>query len=233
MSKYRSVGHRYLSFCWKAYRIGREEAFERWAVRFTDEQWSLLHDVIEELERDGVPSSHDSGFFSGREREAKGKDEDKDKDEDEYQDDDDSDEDERGGEGMTSSPHGELDRAVFNFIVASIKTHVGGNIYTNSLLCFCAALGIKQRPTGYTEPHLYTGMLAAILWWARLFFLEAVFENQPLDRDEVGVEAVLTFQEQHAAWMCAGTHTVISTIIGWMSYGKGYLLHPYCPSHFQ
>jgi hypothetical protein len=68
MSKYRSVGHRYLSFCWKAYRIGREEAFELWAVRFTDEQWSLLHDVIEELERDGVPNSHDSGFFSGRER---------------------------------------------------------------------------------------------------------------------------------------------------------------------
>jgi hypothetical protein len=226
MSKYRSVGHRYLSFCWKAYRIGRKEALQRWAVRFTDEQWNLLHDVVEELERDGVPSSHDSGFYGGREREAKsedeGKDKDKDKDTDEDKDDDDSDEDERGDEGITSSQHGALDRAVFNFIVASIKTHVGGNTYTNSLLCFCAALGIKQRPMSYTEPHLYTGMLAAILWWARLFFLEAVFEDQPLDRDEVGVEAVLAFQEQHTAWMCIGTHTVISTIIGWMAYRKGY-----------
>lgn len=214
MSKYRSVGHRYLSFCWKAHGIGRKEAFERWAVRFTDEQWSLLHDIVEELEGNRVPSSHDSGFYSGREREANSEDEDEDGD--------DGDEDERGGEGMTNSPHGELDRAVFNFIMASIKTHVGGNIYINSLLCFCVSLGIKQRPVGYTEPYLYTGMLAAILWWARLFFLEATFENQSLDRDEVGVEAVLTFQEQHASWMCTGTHTVISTIVGWMVYGKGY-----------
>ncbi|KAL7758415.1 hypothetical protein ACKLNR_010842 [Fusarium oxysporum f. sp. zingiberi] len=219
MSQYKSVGHRYLSFCWKAYRIGRKEAFQCWAVRFTDEQWSLLHDVAEELESDRVPSSHDSGFFSGRERQAKDKD--GDGDGDEYQDDDNSDDGEQGVEGMTSPLQDALDRAVFRFIVASIKTHVGGNTYMNSLLCFCAALGIKPRPMGYIEPHLYTGLLAAIVWWARLFFLEAAFENQPLDRDEVGVEAVLAFQEQHTSWMCMGTHTVMSTIIGWMAYGKG------------
>ncbi|KAF6517699.1 hypothetical protein HZS61_003260 [Fusarium oxysporum f. sp. conglutinans] len=96
MIKYKSVGHRYLGFCWKAYHIGRKEALERWAVRFTDEQWSLLQDIADELERDRVPSSHDSGFFSGRERQAT------DKDEDEYQDDDNSDEDERGNEGTHS-----------------------------------------------------------------------------------------------------------------------------------
>ncbi|KAH6881154.1 hypothetical protein B0T10DRAFT_375414, partial [Thelonectria olida] len=78
MSKYRSVGHRYLSFCWRAFRIGREEAFERWAVRFTDEQWSLLRDVVDELEGDGFPSSHDSGFCSGRDREAESDDDDDD-----------------------------------------------------------------------------------------------------------------------------------------------------------
>lgn len=65
-------------------------------------------------------------------------------------------------------------------------------------------------------------MLAAILWWAWLFFLEAIFKSQPLDRDKVGVEAVLAFREQHMAWMCMGTHTVISMTIGWMAYGKGY-----------
>ncbi|KAH7233814.1 uncharacterized protein BKA55DRAFT_544305 [Fusarium redolens] len=64
-------------------------------------------------------------------------------------------------------------------------------------------------------------MLAAVLWWARLFFLESVFKAQPRDQDEVGVEAVLIFQKQHAAWMCVGIHTVISTIIGWMAYGNG------------
>ncbi|RKK77109.1 hypothetical protein BFJ68_g17988, partial [Fusarium oxysporum] len=102
MIKYKSVGYCYLGFCWKAYCIGRKEALERWAVRFTDEQWSLLQDIADELERDWVPSSHDSGFFSGRERQAKDKDEDKDEDEDgdedEYQDDGDSDDGEQGDE---------------------------------------------------------------------------------------------------------------------------------------
>ncbi|KAK2684833.1 hypothetical protein QWA68_016741 [Fusarium oxysporum] len=215
MTKYRSVGHRYLSFCWRSYRIGREEAFRRWAVQFTDEQWSLLHDVDEELEGDAFPSSRDSGFCSGRNVDT---------------DDEEEDEDEEVGEceeeiddgGISSPVHNALDRAIFRFIVSLIKTEVGGNAYTNSLLCFCAALGIRQRPLGYTEPHLYTGMLAGILWWARLFFLEAAFEDQPQDQDEVGVKAVLSFKEQHAAWMCVGSHTVISTIIGWMAYGKGH-----------
>ncbi|GKU07275.1 unnamed protein product [Fusarium langsethiae] len=229
MSQYKSVGHRYLSFCWKACRIGRKEAFERWAVRFTDEQWSLLDDLAEELEADWVVSIYDSEFHSSKEIEGKKKDQDKDEDRDgdgdgdEYQDDDNSDhEGEQDGEGITSPRQDALDRAVFRFIVASIKTHVGGNTYTNSLLCFCAALGIKSRPMGYIEPHLYTGLLAGIVWWARVFFLEAAFENEPLDRDEVGVEAVLAFEKQHASWMCMGTHTVMSTIIGWMAYGKGY-----------
>ncbi|KAL6366266.1 hypothetical protein LRP88_00111 [Fusarium phalaenopsidis] len=210
MSKYRSVGHRYLSFCWRAYRIGREEAFKRWAIRFTDDQWSLLCDIVDELEGDGFPSSHDSGFCSGRDRE------------DESDDDDEDDDEATDDEGITAQQHGALDRAVYLFIVASIKAHVGGNAYTNPLLCFCAALGIRPRPLGYTEPHLYTGMLAAVLWWARLFFLEAMFENQPRDQDELGAEAVLAFRDQHATWMCVGTHTVVSTIIGWMAYGKGW-----------
>lgn len=67
----------------------------------------------------------------------------------------------------------ELDRAVFLFMVASIKQNIGGKVYASPLLCFCAALGITARPLGYTEPHLYTGLLAGVLWWSRLFFLEA------------------------------------------------------------
>jgi hypothetical protein len=41
-------------------------------------------------------------------------------------------------------------------------------------------------------------MLAAVMWWAWPFLLEATFKNQPRDQDEVGVEAVLAFREQHA-----------------------------------
>ncbi|KAK7230149.1 hypothetical protein V2G26_002319 [Clonostachys chloroleuca] len=215
MSKYRSVGHRYLSFCWRAYRIGREEAYERWAVRFTDEQWSLLCDVVGELEGVAFSSSYDSGFCSGREREVDESDGDVGSDED-----DDSGEREVDDEDVAALLYSALDRAVFLFISASVKVHVGGNVYINALLSFCAALGIRQRPLGYTEPHLYTGMLAAVLWWGRLFFLESIFENQPRDQDEVSIDAVLAFREQYTAWMCTGTHTVVSTIIGWMAYGK-------------
>jgi hypothetical protein len=75
---------------------------------------------------------------------------------------------------------------------------------------------------GYIELYLYTGLLAGIVWWAWVFFLEAAFENEPLDRDEVGVEAVLAFEKQYVLWMCMGTYTVISMIIGWMAYGKRY-----------
>ncbi|KAH7124372.1 hypothetical protein EDB81DRAFT_861055 [Dactylonectria macrodidyma] len=65
MAKYRSVGQRYLGFCLRAYWLGREEAFKQWAVRFTDEQWSLLQDVAYELgSREAVPSTQDIGFGS-------------------------------------------------------------------------------------------------------------------------------------------------------------------------
>jgi hypothetical protein len=138
MTKYRSVGHRYLSFCWRSYRLGREEAFQRWAIQFTDEQWSLLHDVGEEIEGDAFPSSRDSGFCSGRNIDT---------------DDEEEDEDEEVGEceeeiddgGISSPVHNALDRAIFRFIVSSIKTEVGGNAYTNPLLCFCAALSTIQK----------------------------------------------------------------------------------------
>ncbi|KAK1449593.1 hypothetical protein CMEL01_16800 [Colletotrichum melonis] len=123
MTKYRSVGHRYLGFCWRAHRAGRDEALEP-----------------AELDRSSIASSHDSGFYSSQ----------------------DSDDDRKGIEGIHSRGDDEtLDRAVFSFLVASVKTQVGGQ--------------------------------------SRLFFLEAAFEGQPRDQDEVGIQAVLAFRDQHAA----------------------------------
>lgn len=61
-----------------------------------------------------------------------------------------------------------------------------------------------------------------MLLYYGFFFLEAIFENQLLDRDEVGVEAVLIFREQHVSWIYTGAYTVISTVIRWMAYRKGY-----------
>ena len=48
-----------------------------------------------------------------------------------------------------------LDQAVFLFLVASIKQQLGGNVYANPLLCFCAALGIT--------PDIGQGVFAACL----------------------------------------------------------------------
>lgn len=45
LQAYSIVCQRYLCFCWRAYRLGREEARNRLAMRFTDEQWGLLCDM--------------------------------------------------------------------------------------------------------------------------------------------------------------------------------------------
>ncbi|KAL1841755.1 hypothetical protein VTK73DRAFT_3395 [Phialemonium thermophilum] len=120
---------RYLGMCWRAHWIGREPAFERWAMRFTDKQWGLLCDVAYELE--AVDSRDD--WRSSRAR-ALAWDE--------------------GGEGTRAGSGSEdednqstaaLDQAVFRFLVASIRQRVGSNMYTSPLLCFCAALGIQQH----------------------------------------------------------------------------------------
>ena len=212
--RYRALSYRYLAFCWRAYRMGREEAGDRLGAYFLDQQWSLLGDVVEELDdilnsdqADSSGSHDDSGFFSDEEEE-------------------DGQWHEAGAaDGASDTAGGSstaLDRAVFRFIVASIKVRVGGNMYGNGLLSFCAAIGIRLHPLGYTEAYLYTGMLAALLWISRLFFLEAGFEGQPRELEEVSVEALERFQKEHETWMCLGTYTVASKIISWMAYGKGH-----------
>lgn len=209
MSKYRAVGHRYLGMCWRAHRIGREQAAEQWGFRFTDGQWGLLVDIIYELEN--LVSGHD-----GRIGEAL--DSSDDKEEDSH-----AGSDAASMQGTDAVPEtSALDRAVYLFLVSSILQQVGGDLYESPLLGFCAALGITSQPLGFTEPHLYTELLAAILWWARLFFLEAQFKGQSREVEQVGVDAVLAFREAHAKWMYTGSHTVISTIIGWIAYRKGY-----------
>ncbi len=212
--RYRALGYRYLAFCWRAYRMGREEAGDRLGAYFLDQQWSLLGDVVEELDdilnsdqADSSGSHDDSGFFSDEEEE-----------DGQWHEDGAAD----GASDTAGGSSTALDRAVFRFIVASIKVRVGGNMYGNGLLSFCAAIGIRLHPLGYTEAYLYTGMLAALLWISRLFFLEAGFEGQPRELEEVSVEALERFQKEHETWMCLGTYTVASKIISWMAYGKGH-----------
>lgn len=224
MVKYRSVGHRYLGFCYRAYKLGREEALEQLGISFTAEQWGLFGDIMHELGEGGSDDTQDSGFFSGSSARSNS-----DSDSDDADDDDDANDDEEAeaadgnGSGTRFASADEaLDGAVYRFLISSIRQNIGGKVYANPLLCFCAALGIWKAPLGFVQPQLYTGLLAGIMWWARLVFLESTFEHQLRDLDEVSVDAVLAFQEEHAKWMCINTHTVVSTIVNWMAYGKGH-----------
>ncbi|KAK4205950.1 hypothetical protein QBC37DRAFT_462707, partial [Rhypophila decipiens] len=213
-TKYRSVGHRYLGFCARAYRLGRKQALEKLAVVFTDEQWSLLGDILMVAHRrHDTDFANDAESESGSEEEGLGSDT---EDEMEQQ--------QSRSSGRSVLHTDELDRAVFVFVLSSIKQRIGGSMYSSPLLSFCAALGIVKRPLGYQDPYMYTQPLAGIMWWARLFMLEATFEGQSCDLQEVGIEKVLEFRRVHHDWMCVGSHSVISTVIHWMAYGKGHRL---------
>lgn len=203
---YQSVGHRYLEFCWRAHELGREAAAARLAIRFTDEQWSLMDGIAQGLEDEQLGEinsqstvQHDSGFFS--EEETTHIDTEEDGEEEQCR--------ERRRE-LAVIETSALDQAVFKFIVASIKVRVGGDMYNNS---FCAATAIRIHPLGYTEAYLYTGVLAALLWLARLFFLEASFEDVSRQVDQVDLDAIARFQREHETWMCIGTYTAMSKII--------------------
>lgn len=211
ITRYYIIGKRYLGFCLRAYYLGREQAYEQWALSFTDEQWSILCDLQYAVEalvsRTEPPAvarearrSYDPWTFTP-----------------DYE----SLPSERGLSDRTPKEEA-LDRTVFQFFLTSIRQYIGGNLYLNPLLCFCAALGIRTDPLGYYEPHLYTTKLAAILWLVRLFFLESEFIDEPYELEAVSAEAVQRFREAHTQWLVTGTHTPASTIIAWMAYGRGW-----------
>ncbi|CAI6097694.1 unnamed protein product [Clonostachys chloroleuca] len=130
ISKYQSVSYRYLSFCWRVYRIRCKEAYERWA--------SLLYNITGELEGVVFSSSYNSSFCSSREREVDKSDSDIGSDED-----NDSSKREVDNKDIAALPYSILNRAVFLFISALIKVYISGNMYMNVLLSFCIVLGIR------------------------------------------------------------------------------------------
>lgn len=115
-----------MCFYVRSFRLSRADALL--GMRFTDEQWSLMSDVILEAGDDSVDERSQAVFARTRDSG--------------YQiEGDESD----GGSGDDFKPAdtatratGSLDHAVFRFMVASIKVHVGDDMYSNALLCFCA-----------------------------------------------------------------------------------------------
>jgi superfamily II DNA or RNA helicase len=204
LHKYSIVCQRYLCFCWRAYALGREEARSRLGMRFTEEQWGLLCDMkhaMQETDRNGADSDESTEGY--------------DSDIDGYRQSSQS-------ESRHTSNHGQLDGILFRFLIASIKTKVGGAMYTNALLCFFAATAIRQGGDGFQQVGVFTATVAAMLWMLRLFFLEDSFSDMPLNVDDISVEKMEWFSEQHAKWLSVDQFTVVGTMINWMAYGRGF-----------
>jgi superfamily II DNA helicase RecQ len=116
-----------------------------------------------------------------------------------------------------------LDRAVFLFCIASIKQRLSGDVYKSPLLHFTSVLGIKPRSRTWMAAHSFTRFLAGFLWAGRVLMLEHVFGDEPAGADaEASFEQIDDFQAQYRAWLSQGSYNPVSTLIGWMAYGKGY-----------
>lgn len=114
-----------------------------------------------------------------------------------------------------------LDRAVFEFWIASWKQHVAFRVHVNPLLHFAAVLGIRELG-GWVDASSFTSMLAGLLWCGRVAMLEHIFETLPDDPTELTTSHMEHFFDQYRRWLVDGTHTPFSTIVRWMAYGKGY-----------
>ncbi|KAI3317262.1 hypothetical protein HD806DRAFT_492673 [Xylariaceae sp. AK1471] len=194
MERYRGYWRRYLCFCIRAYRLGRDERKTRYGIRFTDRQWARLKAVASLLaiELDMAADNNDNN--------------------------NDADVDEAEVEEQARA----LDRAVFMFCVESLEQKVAFDVYVNPLLHFTAVLGIDGQRGGWKQAKDYTGQLAGILWCGRLLMLERVFEDQSDDPSEMGQEVEVLFKAAHRTWLADGSSSPFSTMIRWMSYGKGH-----------
>ncbi|RBA11859.1 hypothetical protein FPRO05_14175 [Fusarium proliferatum] len=214
MDRYSACWQRYLCYCVRIQPLGRDGAKAEHGIRFTEEQWNSLADIVQRLDtvvakqkkqgqqqvlkvsREG---DSDGGSAEGREE---------------------------GEEGEEDDPDKEaLDEAVFDFCIKSIKQKLGRKQYHNPLLHFTAVLGIKEDGT-WVPSHTHTRFLAGFLWCGRILMLEHFFEDDPYDSEDstcdTSFAAIDRFQKGHRDWLATGSYTPFSAIIQWMTYGRGY-----------
>jgi hypothetical protein len=120
----------------------------------------------------------------------------------------------------------ELDIAVFDFYINSIKQKVYKQRYVNPLLHFTSVLGIGSDSGSWIAYHSFTRFLAGFIWCGRVLILEHLFEREPLedeseseyeydtsirnDRNETAVER---FLDGYRTWLTDGTYNPMSAII--------------------
>jgi hypothetical protein len=230
MGRYSADWERYLCYCARVWSLGRDRAQEEHGIRFTDEQWGHLADVIRQLDivadhskrreedqsqRRRQPQQQQQHQKSNSNREAEAEaDSDTDFDSDINSD--------------VNSDVAALDQAVCRFCISSIKQKLGRKQYRNPLLHFTAVLGIKDDGN-WVPAHSHTRFLAGFLWCGRVLMLEHFFEDDPYDSEDSACEtsfaAIERFHKGHHEWLTSGSYSPFGTIIRWMTYGRGYRNH--------
>jgi hypothetical protein len=240
IQRYSGYWERFLCYCARIFPLGQAGAQKEHGVRFTDEQWGHLGDMIQQLDivADIVKRSEEEA--KGKEKQQRQQKKKKKKRHTDIDLDTDIDTDDTGTdtddnaadagleveEADLDNPELEaLDRAVCRFYLSCIKQKLGRKQYRNPLLHFTAVLGIKEDGS-WAPAHSHTRFLAGFLWCSRVLMLEHFFEDDPYDSEESACEtsfaAIDRFHEGHKAWLTSGSYSPVGTIIRWMTYGRGY-----------
>ncbi|OBS15767.1 hypothetical protein FPOA_09373 [Fusarium poae] len=208
MDRYSACWQRYLCYCVRIQALGRDGAKAEHGIRFTEEQWNSLADIVQRLD-----TVVDKKKRQGQQQVTKGSRE-GDRGEGEEEEEEEEDPDKEA-----------LDEAVFDFCIKSIKQKLGKKQYYNPLLHFTAVLGVKEDGT-WVPSHTHTRFLAGFLWCGRILMLGHFFEDDPYDSDDSNCDtsfaAIDRFQKGHRDWLATGSYTPFSAIIQWMTYGRGY-----------
>ncbi|SCO88968.1 uncharacterized protein FRV6_13096 [Fusarium oxysporum] len=211
IDRYSACWQRYLCYCVRIQPLGRDGAKMEHGIRFTEEQWNSLADIVQRLN-----TVADKKKKQGQQQVIK----------DSREGDSNGGSTEGGEEGEEKDPDKEaLNEAVFNFCIKLIKQKLRRKQYHNPLLHFTAVLGIKEDGT-WVPSHTHTRFLAGFLWCGRILMLEHFFDDDPYDSEDstcdTSFAAIDRFQKGHRHWLATGSYTPFSAIIQWMMYGRGY-----------
>ncbi|KAJ0124103.1 Uncharacterized protein HZ326_31482, partial [Fusarium oxysporum f. sp. albedinis] len=223
MERYSADWERYLCYCARVWPLGRDKAREEHGIRFTDEQWGHLADVIRQLDIVADYNKRREEDQRQRRRQPQQQQNQKSSSDREAEADSDTDFD-----SDIKSDVAALDQAVCRFCISSIKQKLGRKQYRNPLLHFTAVLGIKEDGN-WVPAHSHTRFLAGFLWCGRVLMLEHFFEDDPYDSEDSACEtsfaAIERFHKGHHEWLTSGSYSPFGTIIRWMTYGRGYRNH--------
>ncbi|KAH7009472.1 uncharacterized protein B0I36DRAFT_402027 [Microdochium trichocladiopsis] len=163
--RYQAYWKRYLYYCVRTERLGRDEATEKFRIRFNDAQWAALEEIIRQLDssdtsvqdNDSDDASPASSTYIGSEEAATP-----------------GHEVVEGEEDPAEDP---LDEPVMAFCVESLQHKVAVHLFSNPLLHFTVVLGISSNRKTYAwRPATeFTPQVAGLVWCARLILLEYIF----------------------------------------------------------